>query len=116
VLDTSAEGWGELQITDDPAAMKVVAAADVRRFVVTHGGDLYVWVSVHGWGFFRTALLEAATEPPLKPGLFFRRRRVRGFNLQLEAARHWWPQTLELEICGHGKRVCAYWNGQGWVG
>ena len=116
VFDINAEEWGELEVTDDPARMKVVATPDVRRFIATRGGDLYVWISVHGWGFFRTVLMEAATEPPAKPGLFFRRRRVRGFNLQLEADRRWWPKTLELDICGRGKKVCAYWNGQAWVG
>lgn len=107
---------GELEITDELAAIDVVAAPDVRRFIAQRGGDLYVWVSVHGWGFFRTALLEATTERPRRPGLLFRRRRARGFDLLLEAGRRWWPKTLELELCGHGKRVCAYWNGQGWVG
>jgi hypothetical protein len=116
VLDTNAEERGELEITDNPARMKVVTTPEVRRFIATRGGDLYVWISVHGWGFFRTVLMEAATEPPAKPGLFFRRRRVRGFNLQLEADRRWWPKTLELDICGRGKKVCAYWNGQAWVG
>lgn len=107
---------GELDTTDELAAIDIVAAPDVRRFIAKRGGDLYVWVSIHGWGFFGTALLEAATERPQKQGLFFRRLRVKGFDLQLEADRTWWPKTLELSLCGRGKRVCAYWNGQGWVG
>ena len=93
----------------------MVAAPDVRRFIAKHGGDLYVWVSIHGWGFFRTALLEAATERPQKQGLFFRRLRVRGFDLQLEADRHWWPKTLELELCGHGKRMLRLLERPGWL-
>jgi len=104
-------------VTDDPGEMTVVASEDVRRFIAEQGGDLYLWVSLHGpAGRCRIALLEASTLRPPDDQLSFRRLPAQHFDLQLEADRRFWPRTLVLEFSGRGDGVCAYWNGQGWVG
>ncbi len=113
-------GWDEeelerLELTADPATMEVVASEEVRGWIAEHGGELFVWVSIHGWGYFRMALLEASTRRPLQSGLFFRRSRVLGFDLLLQADRGLWPKKLELDLRGRRKRVRAYWNGLAWV-
>jgi hypothetical protein len=104
-------------VTDDSREMTVVASEDVRRFIAEQGGDLYLWVSLHGGlGRYRIALLEASTERPQDEHLAFRRLPAQWFDLQLEANRCFWPRTLVLEFSATRDRVCAYWNGQGWVG
>jgi hypothetical protein len=103
-------------VTDDLREITVVAAEDVRRFIAERGGDLYLWVSHHGWGRFQVALLEASTERPSNEQLTFRRLRAQLFDLQLEAGRRFWPRTLVLELDTRRRRVYAYWNGQAWVG
>jgi hypothetical protein len=103
-------------VTEDLGEIIVVASEDVRRFISEQGGDLFLWVSLHGWGRSRIALLEASTERPRDAQLTFRRRPAQLFNLQLEEHRRFWPRTLVLELDAHRRRVCAYWNGQAWVG
>jgi hypothetical protein len=104
-------------VTDDLGEITVVAAEDVRRLIAEQGGDLYLWVSRHGGlGRCQIALLEASTERPPNKRLTFRRLPAQHFDLQLEADRRFWPRTLVIEFSGHGGKVCAYWNGQGWVG
>ena len=101
-------------ITDDPGDIRVLVSEGARRFIAEHGGALYVWVTSHGV-LFPVEILEATTEHPQTPGLFFRRRRVAGFDLMLQADRRIWPLTLDVDLCSHGKKVCAYWNGLAWV-
>ena len=101
-------------LVDDVTQIDVVAGDDVRRFVAQHGGSLHAWVSQHGWGRYGVALTEAETRPPSTSGMFFRRRRERGFDLQLEASRRLCPRKLVLELRRHGSKVRAYWNGLAW--
>ncbi len=101
-------------ITEDPDEIVVLVSDGARRFIAEHGGELYVWVSVHGL-IFPMLLLEASTERPQAQRLFFRRRRVKGLDLMLQADRRIWPLTLDIDLCSHGKKVCAYWNGLAFV-
>lgn len=96
--------------------MEVIAPDEVREAILRRGGELYVWVAVHGRGCFCTALLEAEMSPPSRLGLSFRRVRQDGFYLYVEADRRHWPKTLELALSGRGRKVRAFWNGQAWVG
>ncbi len=103
-------------VTDDLSEIVVVASEDVRRFIAEQGGELYLWVSRHGFGRFQIALLEASTDRPRDDELEWRRLPAQLFDLQFDARRRHWPRTLVLELDGHGRKVCAYWNGQAWVG
>ena len=113
---TTEEYLRRARLTDDPREMQVVAPDEVRRAIAARGGRLYLWVSCHGCCFGGIALLEAVTERPLGDERFFRRIRAGGFDLYLDAARRFWPQTLELELHGRARKIRAYWNGQAWVG
>jgi hypothetical protein len=103
-------------VTDDLSEITVVASEDVRRFIAEQSGELYLWVSRHGVGRCQIALLEASTERPGKDDLEWRCLPAHLFYLQLEANRRYWPRTLVLEFDRRGTKVCAYWNGQAWVG
>ncbi len=101
-------------ITVDPGDIRVLVSDGARRFIAEHGGELYVWVTIHGV-LFPVQILESATGRPRAQGLFFRRRHVEGFDLMLQADRRIWPLTLDIDLCAHGTKVCAYWNGLAWV-
>ena len=49
-------------LTDDVTSITIVASDEVRRFIAERGGELYVWVSQHGWGRCGLALLEAVDD------------------------------------------------------
>jgi hypothetical protein len=103
-------------IVTDVTDIEIVVAKDVPGHVAERGGKLYVWVSLHGWCCGRLALLEAETGRPTDQGLQFRRVRVPGFELYLDAARRVWPEKLSLELGRRGRKVRAFWNDQAWVG
>ncbi len=103
-------------VTDDLSEIVVVASEDVRRFIAEQGGELYLWVSRHGFGRFQIALLEASTDRPGNEELEWCRVPAQLFALLLDARRRHWPRTLVLELDAHRRKVSAYWNGQGWVG
>ena len=103
-------------VTDDLRSITVVASEEVRLFIAERGGELYLWVSQHGWGRSRIALLEASTERPRDARLTFRCQPAHLFDLQFEEHRRFWPRTLVLELDVRHRRVCAYWNGLAWVG
>jgi hypothetical protein len=102
-------------LTDDVTAIDVVASEDAWRFIAARGGDLYVWVSQHGYGRCGLALLEARTDQPRTRGRYFCRVHASGFDVLLDADRRFWPRTLELEMNRSGRKVRAYWNGLAWV-
>jgi hypothetical protein len=114
VTGLNKEDLEHLQLTDDPSDMEVVASDEVRKWIAAHGGELYVWVSAHGWGYFRMWLVEASTKKPKERGLLFRHTRARGFDLLVQADRPLWPKRLELDLERH-KKLRAYWNGVAWV-
>lgn len=103
-------------ITDDADLMTVESSDDVRRFVGEHGGELYIWLTHHGWRFWGVTILEAETDPP-GHGRCFRRIRSHGlgFDLYWEAGGHVWPRRLVLELSGRRPKVRAYWNGVAYV-
>ena len=102
-------------LTDDVTSITIVASDEVRHFIAERGGELYVWVSHHGFGRCGLALLEAETRQTRTRGLYFCRVRERGFDLLLDFERRLWPRTLVLELSRRGTKVRAYWNGLAWV-
>ena len=115
-MDIPEQYLRRTRLTDDPREMQVVASDDVRHTIGERGGRLYLWVTCHGYCFGGISLLEADTERPRDGSRYFRRVRVDGLELYLDASRRLWPQKLVLELRGRGHRVHAYWNDQAWVG
>jgi hypothetical protein len=103
------QGWID-SVTDDVHEMSVVAGEDVERFVSDSGGELYVWLTHHGFRRCGVTIVEAETTHPGHDKHF---RRVSGhglrFDLYVEAGHRVWPRRLELET--RGRKVRAYWNG-----
>ncbi len=103
-------------VTDDVDEITVESSDEVRRFVEARGGELYVWLSHHGWRACGLTLVEAATDAPGGDRHFRRlRSRALGFDLYLEAGRRLWPRQLVLDLARGGRKVRAYWNGTAWV-
>jgi len=115
-VDNPEQYLKRARLTDDPREMQVEASDDVRNLIGERGGRLYLWVTCHGYCFGGISLLEADTQRPRDETRHFRRVRINGLELYLDAARRLWPQKLVLELRGHRHRVRAYWNDQAWVG
>ena len=107
------KGVGVTEVTDVATDVEVVAPDEVRDFVASHGGRLYVWISVHHGVRCTLSLLETSLEHPRRGDLDFRRIRARGFDLYLEATQRIWPMTMEFAL--RRRRVEAYWNGLAWI-
>ena len=105
---------GLTEVTDVPTDVEIVAPDEVRRFIASHGGRLYVWISVHPGVRFTLCLLDTALEHPANGDLYFRRIPADGFDLYLEARQRIWPKTLEFAL-RRRRRVDAYWNGLAWI-
>jgi hypothetical protein len=101
-------------VTDVATDVEIQAPEDVRDFVASHGGRLFVWISVHPGIPCALCLLEASLKPPSKHDLAFRRVQAPGFELYLEATQRIWPKTMEFALRRH-RRIDAYWNGLAWV-
>jgi hypothetical protein len=108
------KGVGVTEVTDVLTDVEIVAPDEVREFVASRGGRLYVWISVHHGSRCTLCLLETALEHPRKGGLYFRRVRAQGFDLYLEATQRIWPRRMEFEL-RRRRRVDAYWNGLAWI-
>jgi hypothetical protein len=110
------QGWID-STTHDVHEMDVKADEDVRRVVVERGGELYVWLTHHGWAMCGVTILEAETQHPGldRHGHDRQFRRIRshrlGFDLYVETGERVWPRTLELALDHRGRKVRAYWNG-----
>ena len=110
------QGWID-STTDDVHEMAVKTDDGVRRLVAERGGELYVWLTHHGWAMCGVTILEAETQHPGldRHGRERQFRRVRshgiGFDLYVEAGKRLWPRTLELVLDHRGRKVRAYWNG-----
>jgi hypothetical protein len=102
------------ETTDVATDIEVVAPDEVRDFVATHGGRLFVWVHTPHGPFITPCYLEASLKQPRGPERSFRRVKAPGFDLYLEATQRIWPKTLELGL-RRRKRVEAYWNGMAWI-
>jgi len=113
-VDTSralGQGWID-SVTEDVNEMQVVTGDGVARYVGEHGGELYVWLTHHGWLRCGLTIVEAETEHP-GHGRHFRRVRSNGlgFDLYVQAGKRLWPRQLELALESRGRKVRAYWNG-----
>jgi hypothetical protein len=107
------KGVGVTEVTDVATDVEIVAPDEVRDFIASRGGRLYVWISVHhGWRC-TLCLLETSLEHPTKGDLYFRRIRSQGFDLYLDATQRIWPKTMEFAL--RRRRVEAYWNGLAWI-
>ena len=106
--------FGLPNVTDVATDVEVVAPDEVRDFVATHGGRLFVWISVHPGVPCAICLLEASLEPPARRDLDFRRIGAPGFDLYLEARQRIWPKRMEFAL-RRRRRVEAYWNGLAWI-
>ena len=99
-------------VTDVATDVEIVASDEVRDFIASHGGRLYVWISVHRGVPCTLCLLETSLEHP-RGDLYFRRILAPGFDLYLEATQRIWPKTMEFAL--RRRRVVAYWNGLAWI-
>jgi len=99
--------------TEVATDIEMVASDEVRDFVASHGGRVFVWISVHRGFPYALCLLDASLEPP-KRDLGFRRISTPGFDVYLEATQRIWPKVMEFAL-KRRRRVEAYWNGMGWI-
>lgn len=100
--------------TDVLSDVEFVVPDDVREFVAAHGGRLFVWVWLPPGLTPVPCMLEAATRPPSRLELAFRRVNLDGFELYLEGTQRIWPRTMEFAL-RRKRRVEAYWNGMTWI-
>ena len=83
-----------------------------REHIDSHGGEVYVWARATRCCRGHTFLLESATTPPDRP--FELVHAADGFRV-FAAQGLVEPDELHLEVSRRGE-LCAYWNGQGWIG
>jgi hypothetical protein len=106
------ECLGLHDVTGEATDVEITASDAARKYVVAHGGRVFVWISVHPGFPCSVCLLEASATPP-KRDVGFRRVRGPGFDVYLEATQKVWPKQMEL--ARRWRHLEAYWNGLAWI-
>ncbi len=92
-----------------------MASSDAAEFIRRHGGQLFVWPSVHRSFRLTLTMLECSTDPPAR-ALEFRRVVVRDFLVFLHPAIRTPPRELQVELRSHRHpHVVVYWEGLAYV-
>jgi len=99
-------------VTEVATDVEVSASDEARALIASHGGRVFVWISVHPGIPCALCLLETSYTLP-KSELGFRRIRGPGFDVYLEATQRFWP--LKMEFARRWRHLEAYWNGLAWI-
>ncbi len=106
---------GSMKDVERPDSPTVTMSGEARIRILSLGGTLFVWMTVHGCCTGAVRLLETSGARPKTDGVRFEPIDADGVTVQIDTRVRLSLHTLVLEP-GRRGAVKAFWNGQAWVG